>query len=242
MLILLIILLCFSAFFSACEMAFSSLNRIKLKSLAEKSKRARLALKMCDAYDKLLSTVLIGNKFVNIASSSLATALLIGLFGEKGVAIATAVMTVVLMVFGDISPKTLAKEVPELTAMRSAPVLRFFVVLLTPINYLLTVWKKFLMILFPVKQDRSTTEDELLTFVGEVRQEGGINIQEEQMIRQVIEFDDIKVAETFTPRVDVAAVSAQALLKKSTASFWKLTFQGFPCFRTQSTILRGLSF
>jgi CBS domain containing-hemolysin-like protein len=221
-------------------MAFSSLNRIKLKSLAEKSKRARLALKMCDAYDKLLSTVLIGNNFVNIASSSLATALLIGLFGEKGVAIATAVMTVVLMVFGDISPKTLAKEVPELTAMRSAPVLRFFVVLLTPINYLLTVWKKFLMILFPVKQDRSTTEDELLTFVGEVRQEGGINVQEEQMIRQVIEFDDIKVAETFTPRVDVAAVSAASTVEEIDRKFIETDFSRLPVFQDTIDNITGI--
>ena len=106
-------------------MAFSSLNRIKLKNLAAKSKRARLALKMLDVYDKLLSTVLIGNNVVNIAASALAAAIFISLFGGRGVSIATLVMTVLLLVFGDITPKTLAKETPELTAMRVAPFLRF---------------------------------------------------------------------------------------------------------------------
>ena len=104
LLVLLGILLCLSAFFSAGEMAFSSLNRIKLKSLASKSKRAQLALKMLEVYDKLLSTVLIGNNIVNIAASALAAAFFIGIFGSKGVSIATLVMTVLLLIFGEISP------------------------------------------------------------------------------------------------------------------------------------------
>ncbi|MDR1839300.1 MAG: CNNM domain-containing protein, partial [Treponema sp.] len=132
----LVVLLCFSAFFSTCEMAFSSLNRIKLKNLAAKSKRARLALKMLETYDKILSTVLIGNNGVNIAASSLATALFIGLFGAKGVSIATLIMTVLLVILCDISPKVLAKEAPELAALRSAPLLRFFMFILTPVNFI----------------------------------------------------------------------------------------------------------
>ncbi|MDR3020753.1 MAG: hemolysin family protein [Treponema sp.] len=223
-------LLCLSAFFSSCEMAFSALNRIKLKNLAAKSKRARLALKMLDFYDKLLSTVLIGNNAVNIAASALAAALFIDLFGVKGVSIATLVMTVLLVVFCDISPKALAKESPELTALRAAPLLRFFIFIFTPVNFLMTKWKKLIMKIFPVKADRSTTEDELLTFVEEVRQEGGINLQEEKMIRQVIEFDDIKVSEIITSRVDVAAISQDSSVEEIDKKFVETGFSRLPVF------------
>ena len=236
----LFILLCFSAFFSACEMAFSSLNRIKLKSLAVKSKRARLALKMIEAYDKILSTVLIGNNIVNITASALATALFIGLFGAKGVSIATLIMTILLLIFGDISPKALAKETPELTALRNAPLLRFFVFLLTPINFLTGCWKKLLMKIFPVKVNLSTTEDELLTFVEEVRQEGVINIQEEQMIRQVISFDDLKVSEIFTPRIDVEAIQDNATVEEIDKKFIETGFSRLPVYRDSIDNITGI--
>jgi len=221
-------------------MAFSSLNRIKLKNLAAKSKRARLALKMLEAYDKLLSTVLIGNNIVNITASALATALFIGLFGAKGVSIATLIMTIMLLVFGDISPKALAKETPELTALRNAPLLRLFVFLLTPVNVLMGGWKKFLMKLFSVKTDRSTTEDELLTFVEEVRQEGVINIQEEQMIRQVIGFDDLKISGIFTPRIDVAAVSLASTVEEIDRKFVETGFSRLPVFADTIDDIKGI--
>jgi putative hemolysin len=209
----LLALLGLNLFFSLCETGFTSLSRIKLKNMADNGKqkrrsaRARLVLKMLDTYDKILSSTLIGNTAVNIAASALATMLFIGLFGAKGVSLATVAMTLVVLIFCEISPKTLAKESPELTAMRVAPLLRFLIIIFTPLNYLAGAWKKIIVKLFPVKGDRSLTEDELLTFVEEVRQEGGINKNEEQMIRQVIEFDDITAAEIVTPRVDVAAVS-----------------------------------
>ena len=236
----LFVLLCFSAFFSACEMAFSSLNRIKLKSLAVKSKRARLALKMIEVYDKILSTVLIGNNIVNITASALATALFIGLFGAKGVTIATLVMTTLLLIFGDISPKALAKETPELTALRNAPLLRFFVFLLTPVNLLMSGWKKILMKIFPVKVNLSTTEDELLTYVEEVRQEGVINIQEEQMIKQVIGFDDLKVSEIFTPRIDVAAIPDSASVDEIDRKFIETGFSRLPVYRDSIDNITGI--
>jgi len=221
-------------------MAFSSLNRIKLKSLAVKSRRARLVLKMLETYDKILSTVLIGNNAVNVASSALATAIFIGIFGATGVGFATLVMTIMLMLFCDISPKVLAKEDPELTAIRSAPLLRFFVFIFTPINFLTTVWKKLLMFIFPVKIDRSTTEDELLTFVEEVRQEGAINLQEEQMIRQVIEFDDVKVSEIFTPRIDVTAVSTVNTIEEIDQKFIETGFTRLPIYQDSIDNITGI--
>jgi CBS domain containing-hemolysin-like protein len=227
-------------FFAACEMAYSALNRIKLKNLAVKSKRARLALKMIEAYDKILSTVLIGNNAVNITASAIATALFIGLFGARGVSIAAVIMTVLLLVFGDISPKALAKETPELTAVRNAPLLRFFVFIFTPINILVSLWKKFLLKIFPVKTPLSTTEDELLTYVEEVRQEGVINIQEEQMIRQVIEFDDIKVSEIFTPRIDVEAVPVTSSVEEIDRKFIETGFSRIPVFQETIDNITGI--
>jgi len=240
LIIALIVLLCFSIFFSACEMSFSSLNRIKLKSLAVKSKRARLALKMLETYDKILSTVLIGNNAVNVASSALATALFMSLFGPSGVSIATLVMTVILMLFCDISPKVLAKETPEFAALTAAPLLRFFVFILTPVLFLTTVWKKLLMKIFPVKNNRSTTEDELLTYVEEVRQEGGINIQEEHMIRQVIGFDDLKVSGIITPRIDVDAVSSTSPNDEIEQKFIKNGFSRLPVFNETIDNITGI--
>ena len=244
LLVILFILMCFSAFFSLAEMAYSSLNRIKLKSLAEKSKklgkRVRLALKLLDAYDKILSTVVIGNNIVNIASSALATAILIGIFGNKGISIATAVMTLIVLVFCEISPKVLAKESPELTALRTAPFLRFLVWFFTPLSYLAAEWKKFIIKIFSVKQDRSTTEDELLTFVGEVRQEGGININEEQMIRQVIDFDDLKASEIYTPRMDVEAVPVTSAVEKVDLKFTETGFSRLPVFQDSVDNILGI--
>jgi CBS domain containing-hemolysin-like protein len=236
----LLFLLILSMFFAACEMAYSALNRIKLKNLAVKSKRARLALKMIETYDKILSTVLIGNNVVNITASALATALFIGLFGASGVSIAAVTMTVLLLVFGDISPKALAKETPELTAIRNAPFLRFFVFIFTPINILVSIWKKFLLKIFPVKHPLSATEDELLTYVEEVRQEGVINIQEEQMIRHVIEFDDIKVTEIFTPRIDVEAVPVTSTIEDIDRKFIETGFSRIPVFQDTIDNITGI--
>lgn len=236
----LIVLLCASAFFSSSETAFTSVNRIKLKNLAVKSKRARLALNLLEMYDKLLATVLIGNNIVNIAASALATALFISLFGSKGVSIATLVMTVSLLVFSEITPKTLAKEMPELTALRSAPFLRVFIWIFAPLNFLTTLWGKLIIKLFPAKIDRSTTEDELLTFVEEVRQEGGINIQEEKMIRQVIGFDDLKVSGIFTPRVDVEAVSAASTVEEIDRKFIETGFSRLPVFQDTIDNITGI--
>jgi len=242
--IILFILMCFSAFFSASEMAYSSLNKIKLKSLAEKSKkmakRAALALKLLDIYDKILSTVLIGNNIVNIGSSALATAILIGFFGNMGVSIATVIMTILVLIFCEISPKVLAKETPELTALRTAPVLRFFVWFFTPLSFLAAEWKKLIIKIFPVKQDRSTTEDELLTFVGEVRQEGGINVNEEQMIRQVIGFDDLKASEIYTPRMDVQAVPVTCATEEVDLKFTETGFSRLPVFQDSVDNILGI--
>ncbi|MDR2633241.1 MAG: hemolysin family protein [Treponema sp.] len=224
------LLLC-SAFFSACETAFSSVNRIKLKNLAAQGhKRAALALSLTEQYDKLLSTVLIGNNVVNIASSALATLLFVGLFGNMGVSLATVVTTVAVLMVGEITPKTLAKEAPEGFAMFSAPFLKAFIFVLSPVNRLTSAWKGCILKLFKIQGNRAVTEAELLTFVEEVRQEGGINAGEEDMIRQAIEFDDITAHDIFTPRVDVIAVSLAETVEEIDQRFCDTGYSRLPVY------------
>jgi putative hemolysin len=242
----LLILFSLSTFFAFCETSFSLLSRIKLKSMAEKNRRsrkaarARLVLQLLDSYDKLLSSILIGNTIVNVVTSALAAMLLIGLFGAKGVGIASVIVTVLVLVFGEISPKTLAKESPELTALRCAPLLRFFIIIFTPLNYLASAWRNVIIKIFPPNANRQITEDELLTFVEEVRQEGGINKHEEKMIRQAIEFDEITAAEIMTPRMDVAAVSEADTAQHIESLFENTGFSRLPVFRDNIDNITGI--
>lgn len=199
-----------SAFFSATETAFSSLNRIRLKNLAnDGNKRAELTLAMSKNYDKLLSSILIGNNVVNIAASSLATIFFLRLSEAHGAMLSTVVMTVLVLIFGEISPKSLAKETPEAFAMFSAPILRVIMVVLAPFNWLFGQWKLLLNKLFKTKNDSGITEQELLTIVEEAQSEGGIDEQEGDLIKSAIEFNDMEAGEILTPRVDLTAVDVE---------------------------------
>ncbi|MDR0321894.1 MAG: hemolysin family protein [Treponema sp.] len=240
------VLLGLNLFFSLCETSFSALSRIKLKNIAAGNKnkrrasRARLVLKMLESYDKLLSSILIGNTIVNITASALAAVLFFNLFGAKGVGIATMGLTLIVLLFCEISPKTLAKESPELTAIRVSPFMRFFIIIFSPFSYLTGAWKKVIVKIFPVKADRTMTEDELLTFVEEVRQDGGINIHEEQMIRQAIDFDDLIVSEIYTPRIDVAAVSEASTIEEIDRVFIETGFSRLPIFQDSIDNIKGV--
>jgi CBS domain containing-hemolysin-like protein len=242
----LLILFCLSTFFAFCETSFSSLSRIKLKNMAEKNRRtrkaarARLVLELLDSYDKLLSSILIGNTIVNVVTSALAAMLFIGMFGAKGVGIASVVVTVLVLVFGEISPKTLAKESPELTALRCAPLLRLFIIIFAPLNYLASAWRNVIIKIFPASADRQITEDELLTFVEEVRQEGGINRHEEEMIRQAIEFDEITAAEIMTSRMDLSAVSETGTAQDIEKLFEDTGFSRLPVYRDNIDTITGV--
>lgn len=203
----LIVLITCSAYFSATETAFSSLSRIRLKNLAnDGNKKAELALALSENYDKLLSTILIGNNVVNIAASSLATILFLQVSQSHGAMLSTIVMTVVVLIFGEISPKSLAKEAPESFAMFSAPILRVIMTVLAPFNWLFGCWKVLLNKIFKTKSDRGITEQELLTMVEEAQSEGGIDEQEGDLIKSAIEFNDMEAGEILTPRVDLTAV------------------------------------
>ena len=208
MIVILILLVILSAYFSATETAFTSLNRIRLKSKADAgNRRAALALRLVDQYDNLLSTILVGNNIVNLSASSLATVFFTeGLRLQNGAVISTAVITIVVLVFGEVSPKSLAKEYPESFALFSAPIMRILMVILTPVNFLFSLLKKLLSKVFHKQGDSGITEEELVTMVDQAESEGGLDQHESKLIRSAIEFNDMEVDEILTPRVDIVAV------------------------------------
>ena len=176
----LFILLLMSAYFSASETAFSSMNRILMKNLAgDGNKKAAMALRLAEQYDKLISTILIGNNIVNIVASSLATVMAAKLSDSSwAVTISTFVLTVVVIIFCEISPKSLAKDSAENFAMFSAPFMHFLMVVLTPVNICFMAWKKLLTKIIKPKTIQSEIEEELLTFVDEAENEGNLNEEE----------------------------------------------------------------
>ena len=232
LIIALAVLLLLSAFCSASETAYSTMNMIRMKHLAASgNKKAARAIKLAGEYDRLISAVLIGNNIVNILASSLATVLFVGYFGNLGVTISTVVITALVLIFGEITPKVMAKETPETFAIFSVSILRVLLVILSPLTFIFASWKKLILRVFKVTTKRAITEEELLTYVGEARQEGGINEQEENMIRSVIEFDDLQVIEICTPRVDVQAVSAEDSAEEIGGVFRDSGYSRLPVYR-----------
>ncbi|MGN0179888.1 MAG: HlyC/CorC family transporter [Monoglobaceae bacterium] len=209
--LIMIVLVVFSAYFSATETAFSSLNRTRLKALAEKGdKRAKRAYEISERYDKLISTILIGNNIVNIALASLGTVLFVKLCGDAGATVSTVVITVVVLIFGEISPKSIAKDCPEKFAMFSAPFLKFCIMILTPLNFVFSAWKRLLTRLLKTEPDSKMSQEELLMLVEEVQQDGSIDENEGELLTNVIEFSNIEAEDILTHRVDLEAVSVEA--------------------------------
>ncbi|MBQ2997945.1 MAG: HlyC/CorC family transporter [Oscillospiraceae bacterium] len=201
------VLVMMSAYFSATETAFNSLNLTKLKISAEKGDRgAALMLRLVDDYNRLLTTILVGNNIVNIALSSIATVFFIKLVGDAGATVSTAVITVIVLIFGEITPKSIAKESPEAFARFSAPIINFLAVILTPINYIFSLWKKLISLIFKSSDEHAVTEEELLSMVEEVESSGGIGEQEGELIRNAMELNENDAADIATPRVDIEAV------------------------------------
>lgn len=210
-LIIIVFCIIMSAYFSATETAFSSINRIRVKNMAEKgNSKAALVMKLSENYDSLLSSILIGNNIVNIACASLATVLFVKMLGDDaGASVSTLVTTIVVLIFGEVSPKSIAKESPERFAMLSAPFLNLLVIILTPVNFLFKQWKKLLSLVFKSSEEQGITEEELITMVEEAEQGGGIDRDESMLIRSAIEFNDLEAGDIFTPRIDVVGISAE---------------------------------
>lgn len=196
-----------SAYFSATETAFSSLNKTRLKAMAENgNRRAELAYRLSEDYDRLISTILIGNNIVNIAVASIGTLLFVEVYGDIGATISTVVVTVVVLIFGEITPKSVAKDFPERFAMFSAPLIHFFIRLLAPLNFLFTQWKKLVSKMFKTNEDTKMSQEELLLLLQEVQQGGGIDADEGTLLKNAVEFCDLEAQDILTPRVDLEAV------------------------------------
>lgn len=207
LIIVLIILIVLSGLFSATETAFSSLNPIKLKILIEKgNKRANKTLVLFERFEKLIVVILVGNNIVNLLSASLATVLFVDLVGQDlGVTLSTVILTTVVLIFGEILPKSIAKQLPESFAMVITPFISLVGILLSPIVLIFRIIQQGMNKVFKFKK-QSVSEDELLTYVSEVEKQGGINANERELIQKVIDFDALKVTDILTPRVDIQAI------------------------------------
>ena len=231
MTVAIVILVMCSAYFSATETAFTSLNTIRMKTWAENGdKRAARALAVGEDYDKLLSSILIGNNIVNITATTISTLLVTKIFVTYGATISTVVITIVVLIFGEISPKSVAKEFPERFAMFSAPILRVIILVLTPLNFLFSMWKKLLSKIFKPSGDDGITEEELMGIVDQAESEGGLDAHEGDLIRASIEFNELDVSDILTPRVDLVAVDEESTMQEVGALFVENGYSRLPIY------------
>ena len=229
--IAMVCLVIMSAYFSATETAFLSLNRIRMKALAdEKNKRAALVLRLSDNFDKLISTILIGNNIVNIALSTIATVFFVSLFKTNGATISTVVVTVVVLVFGEITPKGLAKDSADSFALFTAPIIRVIMIVLAPLNFIFTGVKVLMSKIFRTKEIKRDTEQELITIVDEAETEGDIDEEEGELIRSAIEFTDLSAEDILSPRVDFVAIPADATRDEIADAFADSGYSRLPVF------------
>ena len=243
LLIAIIALVIMSAFFSSTETAYSCANRIKLRSLASNgNKRAKKVLTLAEEnYDKLITTILVGNNIVNITATTLATIFFALILKEKSVdhnLISTIVMTVGVLVFGEITPKLIAKAVPEKMAMAYYPLIKFFYYVLYIFNLIFGGWRWLLSKIFRLKQEDVVTEDEILTMVEEAEEDGTLRDDESELIRSVIEFDDLEVGDILVPRVNMIAIDVNWSMEDIRKVFDKEGYSRIPVYKdTIDTII-----
>ena len=228
----LIVLILLSGFFSASETAFSSFRSTRMKTLAQQNnKRAQIVVKLCSSYDELISTILIGNNIVNIASATLATVFFVKHFPNFGITLSTIVMTILTLIFGEVTPKSIAKQCPDKFAMAVAPVFIVLKSICRPINYIILKIKTLVSKWFIVQDHATITENELLNIVDEAEQVGGIDSQEGEMIHNVIEFNDLQAEDIVTPRTDVVALPANATTEEVYRTFTETGYSRVPIYQ-----------
>ena len=228
--------------FSAAETALSTFNKIKIKNLAEKGNRkAKLVLNIEEKYDTMLSTILIGNNIVNILSASLATILFITWIGDKsGPTVSTAVMTIIVLIFGEITPKTLAKKRPEAFAMFAAPFLKFLMIIFFVFTFIFKKWQDFVSKLIKDKEEDQVTEEEIISLVEEATEDGVLDEDESELIKSAIEFGDLEVIDIFTPRVDIVALPSDATYEEIDQAFAGNAFSRLPIYEEDIDHIIGI--
>ncbi len=244
LLIAIIALVLLSAFFSATETAYTSLNVIKVKSLAQKNKRFRNVLSLYEKYDKLISTILIGNNIVNLTASSLTL-----LFFERVLRegfpvsptfISTATITIAVLLFGEITPKNIAKSNPEKLALLSYPLIIVLYYVFYPLNVVLGLFQKLVNVIFRIKHDETITDEELLTIVNEAQEDGTLNDEESNLIKSAIEFDDLEVKDILVPRINVVAVSSDATKQELKKLFDSERYSRIPVYKENIDSIVGI--
>ena len=230
-----VVLLLLSAFFSSTETAFSSVSKIRLKNLADNgNKKAKTALYVAERYSKALTTILVGNNIVNIANSALATVFFVNIFGEaQGTVISTVVITIVVLIFGEVLPKNIAIDNAEKICMTFAPVLKFLMVLLTPLSIILMGINKLYKKLARNSnhQEPSVTEDELKYIIESIEEEGVLEQQESELVQSALEFDKKTAEEILTPRVDMVAIDIDDPVEEITELVLKERYSRIPVYR-----------
>ncbi len=229
---IMVVCLVLSSFFSATETAFSAMNTTKLKTLAEKgNKNAALVCRLDEQYNKLISTVLIGNNIVNIAMASVGTVLFTMKYGDMGATISTIVVTIVVLIFGEISPKSVANNCPEQLAMAAAPVVQILIWLFLPLNVLFSGWQKLLTKIFHLEPSAKMSQEELLTLVNEVQEDGTIDEDEGGLLRNAIEFSDQEARDILIHRTDLAALPITATKDEIAEMFTETKFSRLLIYR-----------
>ena len=234
LLLAIIVLIAFSAFFSASETSFTSVNKVRLLNMEDQgNKRASAVLKMSENYDKLLSTILVGNNIVNILATSLSSVLFASLIinnASLATTVSTVAMTITVLIFGEITPKMLAKMRPESVAMAFYPILKFFSVVLFPITIIFSGWKALIGKILKTERTATVTEGELITIVETAESEGELKEHESQLIRSAIEFEDLDVKDIMIPRVNVVAVDDSADMDAIYNKFTESGYSRIPVF------------
>ena len=242
----LILCIALSAFFSATETAFSASNRVRLKTVeGPRKEKAQLALSLLEKYDSLLTTVLIGNNAVNIAGTAIATILFttrVMRASDEGAAatVASVVMTLLVLFLGEVGPKTLAKQQPEKFAMSVSPVIRVLMILLKPLDWLFSLYRKLLAKLIKPQEEEPQIEEELMTIIDEAQTEGDIEEDEGELIRSAIEFNDQNAADIMTPRVDVTAIEDTASPEEAAELFRKTWYSRIPVYHEDLDHIVGI--
>ncbi|MGI6721438.1 MAG: HlyC/CorC family transporter [Anaerovoracaceae bacterium] len=239
--IAIILLVIFSAYFSATETAFTSLNRVKMKNLAtDGDRRARRVLKLSDKYDKLLTTILIGNNIVNVTMTAIATVVCVELFGDMGATVATVAITIIVLIFGEITPKVLAKESAESFSMFSSGLAQVFMVILTPVNFVFSAWRSLVLKLFRIDSDNNITEEELKTIVEEAETEGSIESDQRELIQNAIEFYELTAEEVMTPRTEIKAIDIEDSEEEVAMLFKNTGFSRMPVYEDDLDHILGV--
>lgn len=239
--IALAVLILMSGYFSATETAFLSCNKTRLRTMAEKgNKRAALVNRLNENYDRLLSTILIGNNIVNLTAASIGTVLFVRLYGDIGATVSTAVITVLVLIFGEITPKNVAKDCPEKLAMFSAPIIRVLIWIFTPLNLLFGLWKKLVSKVLHLESDSRMSQEELLMLVEEVREGGTIDSEEGDLLKNAIEFNDMRAEDILTHRVDLEAVDIESTKEEIAEVFTQSKFARLPVYEDSIDNIIGI--